>query len=326
VRLAPSAGLASFLIAQPVVAQPSDPHVVMQLDYRAAQGCPDEQLVRSAITAQVRRWDPFSPTGPWHLGALFMRTPQGYEAVAELRDPTGTVAWRRVLMARPTCADLVEDLAVVLALQIKEPEPTQPSPPPPPPFPLRQLPEASRPPEPLPIAPPPPATRRPVLRFGARAAMDVGTAPRPAFAITADVGVRVSWFSVAGEFHYTPTAGATAMNGLEVSTSLALGALVPCAHVGWFAGCLVGELGRFEGSIAQASITPEQRSMLYGAGGGRVGFEIPVLADRLFARVNATLLGAPYRPELQITMPSPQIAWQAPAVSASFGTGLAAAF
>lgn len=297
--------------------------VVMRLAYTAAGGCPDDQVVRAAIGAQVRRWDPFAPNAPWRLDvSIGRRRGGGYEGSAELRDVMGTVKWARPLAPQARCFDLVEDLAVMLALHINPPSPPQP-----------QRPEQSLP---LPLPPPPPEQgsklpeplRKPsrvALRVGMGTWMNLATSPRPAFGMTADVGIRASWFSVAGELRWDPPAGTT-MDGWGVSTALVAGALVPCGHVQWFVGCVVGELGQFRGSVSGAS--PEYQGTLYGAVGARIGFEIPVVPERLYVRLAANLLGAPVRPRLLVTYPDqdPQIAWESASFTGGFGAGLVASF
>ncbi len=158
--------------------------------------------------------------------------------------------------------------------------------------------------------------------------MSLATAPRPAFAVTGDIGFQVSWFSLAAEVRWDPPAGTTMADGIEVSTTLVLGALVPCAHYQWFAGCLVGELGRYQASATATGVTPDEQTTLYGLAGARVKFEIPVVADRLFVSLAANLLGAPMRPSVRLIYPGtePQTEWESAAVTAGFGAGLVAAF
>ena len=110
----------------------------MRLAYSGAEGCPAEDVVKAAIGAQVRRWDPFAPNAPWRLSVTLVRRAGGYEGAAELRDVLGVVPWSRPLLVRARCFDLVEDLALMVALQINPPRPpprpvtevAMPSPPP----------------------------------------------------------------------------------------------------------------------------------------------------------------------------------------------------
>ncbi len=105
---------------------PSRPRVVMRLEYAPPEGCPDDQVVRASIGAQVRRWDPFAPNAPWRLAVRLMKRGAAYAGSAELRDVSGAVEWTRPLTPRARCSDLIEDLAVTLALQINPPSPPPP--------------------------------------------------------------------------------------------------------------------------------------------------------------------------------------------------------
>jgi len=304
----------------------SRPRIVMRLAYTSAEGCPEDDAVRATIGAQVRRWDPFAPNAPWRLTVAITHGATGYEGAAELRDVVGAVVWTRALAVRPRCSDLVEDLALVVALKINPPtvpQPPPPEPPPPPPEPPKKEPP---PPPPEPSKPP----ARAALRVGVGTWMDLATAPRPAFGLTADVGFRFAWFSVAGEVRWDPPAGATVMEGVDVSTALVTGALVPSGHYKWFAGCLVGEVGRFSDSLAAPGGTkPDQRTALYGRAGARLAVEIPIVPDRLFVRLSANLLGVPFAPHLWHTDfdgKHPLLEWESPAVTGGLGVGLLASF
>jgi hypothetical protein len=315
--------------------------IVMRLAYTRAEGCPDDASVRATIGAQVKRWDPFAPNAPWVLTVLTVRGGSGYGGSAELRDVGGVVRWTRPLQPRARCIDLVEDLALALAFKINPPRPAQPGEP-------VQLPKLPDQPPPQPPEQPQPATPEPApgpaFRLGAGGWMDLATAPRPAFGLTVDVGVRiVSWFSIAGELHWNPPAGASTSANIDVSTTRLVGALVPCMHVGSFArggsffGCAVGELGQIRGSVAKAGadITPDHQASLYGTAGGRFGVEIPVVAPRrLFLRIAVSMAGVPVRPRfLTGTITSagtvtsaPQTAWESPAFIGGVGAGLFASF
>ncbi len=156
--------------------------------------------------------------------------------------------------------------------------------------------------------------------------MDLATAPRPAFGVTLDAGVRISWFSVAGEFRLDPPAGGAGMaTAVQVSATRILGALVPCGHVGWFAACLIGELGQIRGSVGEAGAAqaaPDTQSALYLAAGVRAAVEIPIVPERLFARVAGDVAGT--RPAALRLNGRPQ--WETGSVVGGIGTGLLAAF
>ena len=288
--------------------------VIMRLDYLRAPGaeaCPGEQGFRDAVGAQVRRWEPFAPNGPWHLTVIVSRRGDGYEGSVELRDVTGAVELQRAYPATPRCLDLLGDLARAVALKV--------DPPTPPPSVAPVLLPPAQPPERSPAQPSP--TKAPSIRLGVGTWMDLATAPRPAFGLSVDVGVRVHWFSIAAEGRWDPPAGGTVKDGVDVSTARILGAIVPCAHVGWFAGCLLGELGQIRGSVSAPSATPDHQAGLYLAGGVRVAAEIPV-APHLLVRLAADLTGS--RPAAFWI--DGARAWETASFTAGLGAGLVAFF
>ncbi len=319
----------------PPGAPPSRPRVVMRLDYIRAPGaeaCPDEQGFRDAVGAQVRKWDPFAPNGPSRLVVIVSRKGDGYEGSLELRDVTGALELTRAYPPTPRCLDLLGDLARAIALKIDPPSPAPPA--------VPTLP-SDAPPKPSegPLAPPPPAPAPKALsvRLGVGTWMDLASAPRPAFGLSVDLGLRVAWFSIAVEGRWNPPAGAMVADGIEVSTSRLLGALVPCGHIGWFAGCLLGELGQIRGSThvpdatPDRQATPDHQASLYLAGGARLSAEIPVVRDILFVRLAADLTGA--RPAVfRIKDPTATFIagrvtrWETASFTAGLGAGLIASF
>jgi hypothetical protein len=295
------------------------PQIVMRLHYTRAPGaeaCPDEHGFENAVRLRVRRWEPFAPNGPWPLVVHLSRNGYGYVGSIELYDQAGEVLLKRSYPSTPSCQDLAADLARTLAFKIEPAPPPETSLPQPPP-PSGQA-EPPRSPE---IQPRPAPPKLLGLRVGMATWMDLATAPRPAFGVSLDVGVRVAWFSIAAEARFDPPAGATVGEGVDVSTSRVLGALVPCGHFEWFAGCLLAELGQIRGSIDVAGVTPSSRNGPYGAGGVRLKAEIPVVRH-LLASVSADLTGSP--PTLFHL--DGQRQWQTPAFSGGLGVGLIATF
>jgi hypothetical protein len=280
-----------------------------------AEACPDEKGFRDAVSLQVRRWDPFAPNGPWRLVVHVSRSGNGYVGSAELYDELGVVQLKRPYPFTSSCQDLVGDLARAIGLKLDPPAP---------PLLQSQLPappgqaEPPRPPE----LPPAPAPTKPLgLRVGLGTWMDLATAPRPAFGVSLDVGVRVAWFSIAAEARFDPPAGATVGDGVDVSTTRVLGALVPCGHYGWFAGCLLGELGRIRGNIGVTGVTPDSRAVLYGAAGARLKVEIPV-ARHLLVSVSVDLTGS----RSALLRLDGQRQWETAAFTGGLGAGLIASF
>jgi hypothetical protein len=131
----------------------------------------------------------------------------------------------------------------------------------------------------------------------------------------------VAWFSLDFEGRWDPPAGSV-IEGAEVSTSRLVGALVPCGHAGYFAGCLLAEVGSIWGSVTGPRIQGETQSEIYVATGGRLSFEFPI-APHLALRPAVDLLLALQRPSLRVAgVPR----FEVPFVNAGFGLGLLASF
>jgi hypothetical protein len=300
----------------------------MRLAYSGAEGCPGDQAFRDAVGAHVRGWDPFAPNAPWHLTAAVSRGPSGYQGSAELRDVTGAVTWTRAYPPTSKCGDLVEDLAVAVALHIDPPQG------PPRPIVAASPPVAPSRVEPGPDLGPLPPREPPLIgvRIGATAWGDLATAPRPAFAASVDLGYRISWFSIAAEFRGDPPAGAAMTGGATLSVSRLAGALVPCGYIGErvaFVGCLVGEVGQVQGTVtAMGLLPPGSQAGLSAAAGVRVGVEVQ-LARHLYARGAVDLMAAVVRPEFRLGPEAASVQpllWESPGFLGGLGLGLVAAF
>lgn len=131
----------------------------------------------------------------------------------------------------------------------------------------------------------------------------------------------MAWFSLALEGRWDPPAGSV-LDGAEVSTSRFVGALAPCGHAGYFAGCLLAEVGPIWGSVTGARVQGNTQSAIYVATGGRVSGEFPI-TPRLALRPAVDFLLALRRPSLRVAgVPR----FEVPFVGAGFGLGLLASF
>jgi hypothetical protein len=159
------------------------------------------------------------------------------------------------------------------------------------------------------------------FRIGVSPWLDLGVAPRPAFGLSLGLGFRAAWFSLDLEGHWDPPA-ASILSGAEVGTSRFVGALVPCGHVRYFAGCLLAEVGPIWGTVTGTQIHEGTQSALYIAIGGRISAEVEI-APHLALRPAV---------DLRVPLPRPALGvagvtrWEAPAVGAGFGVGLLASF
>jgi hypothetical protein len=299
---------------------PSPPPRAVRLDYvrgPGAERCPGEQAFKDAVGAKVAR--DFFATIPKPSALLMVRLGRrgaGYEGAAELRDATGAVTWSMVFPGpthppAATCTSLIAALAFGLAVEVDPVE----------------LPSVERSPPPVvppPIATPPPAKpeapTRP-FRIGASPWVDFATAPRVAVGLSLDLGFRVAWFSLDLEGRWDPPAAAI-IHGAEVGTSRFVGALVPCGHVWYLAGCLLAEVDSHRGTVSGAAIPESTYAAVYATVGARLSAEIEI-APHLALRPAVDLLAALQRPALYVQGVS---RWEAPAVSGRVGLGLLASF
>jgi hypothetical protein len=299
----------------------SPPPRTVRLDYErgpGAQRCPGEQAFRDAIGAKVAR-DLFAaePKPSVRLVVSLRRRGAGYEGTADLHDAAGAVTWSMLFpppLHRPssTCSNLILALAFGVALEVDPVE----------------LPTAAPSPSPPVVEPPivtpplakPEAPTRP-FRIGVSPWLDLGVAPRPAFGLSLGLGFRAAWFSLDLEGHWDPQA-ASILSGAEVGTSRFVGALVPCGHVRYFAGCLLAEVGPIWGTVSGAGIQGGTQSATYVAIGGRLSAEVEI-APHLALRPAVDLRVPLPRPEFGI---AGMIRWKAPTVGAGLGLGLLASF
>ncbi|MFS8067607.1 MAG: hypothetical protein ACMG6S_14685, partial [Byssovorax sp.] len=118
-----------------------------------------------------------------------------------------------------------------------------------------------------------------------------------------------------------PPAGSD-IAGAEVSTSRFVGALVPCGHVAYFAGCLLAEVGPIWGSVAGDRVQRDTQSAIYVSTGGRLSGEFPI-APHLAFRPAVEFLLALQRPSLLV---AGEPKFEVPLVGVGLGLGLLATF
>ncbi|MFS8065424.1 MAG: hypothetical protein ACMG6S_03535 [Byssovorax sp.] len=298
----------------------------MRLDYirgPGAERCPGEQAFRDAIGAAVAR--DFFATSPPPLERLVVKLGRrggGYEGTAELHDAAGAVTWRIVFPGLPhppagLCSSLLPALAFDIAVEVDSPArpPAPPAVAPPPPPPVVEEPPIVKPP-PAPLE----APSRP-FRIGVSPWLEFGAAPRAAFGLSLGLGFRVAWFSVDLEGRWDPPA-ASVIYGDEVRTSRVVGALVPCGHVKYFAGCLLAEVDSLWGTVTEGGINGGTQSAIYATAGGRLSAEIAI-APHLALQPAVDLLLALQRPALHV---EGEARWEVPTVSGRVGVGLLASF
>ena len=183
-------------------------------------------------------------------------------------------------------------------------------------------PSAPKPPtieQPAPVLPLPEAPAR--RRVGAALAFGIGVAPRPAFGLAIDVGLRWRSFALAMEGRIFPSARGAADTGVvEIRTWQITGAVVPCGHWRWLFGCGIVEMGAL--SATSDARTPATTTLFHVAGGVRGGVEWQAW-DHLAVRASGDVLVAPWRATMLVDN---EPAWTTRIVSGAFGAGLVASF
>jgi hypothetical protein len=142
--------------------------------------------------------------------------------------------------------------------------------------------------------PPKPLERWPIaVRLGVAVWPELVASGWGSIGFSGEAGVRYHAVSLDAEEHGDPPLGSEPVPNLgAVSFARLSGALLLCGHWGWFAGCGVGDAGRF---FFPNHIPTLPASTFYGAVGARASLEFPVAPPLTFLRV-AVDLRAPAPP------------------------------
>jgi hypothetical protein len=254
-----------------------------------ASSCPDEEALRQAVADRVGG-DRFSPSGTQTIVVSVFRRGSPFVATVALVDESG-VSHPRELHVEGSCGELLDAVALAIAIAIDPQSLARSATPPPPPTPSEPV-ATLPPPAAAPILPPPAPKEQPLgpvgepsapmpvrpapLMIEARtgAVASLGTAPGPAVGLALGAEVRWRALSVALEGRVDAPSSMPASGGGEVSSWLVLGAIVPCFHQGPFFGCLVEQAGSVQTSGSGVSVT-HAKSVPWRATGGRVGARLP---------------------------------------------------
>ncbi len=306
---------------------------------RSAEGatCPDEEALRRAVAARLG-YDPFFPWAPQtavvtiggHAGRLAAR----FELVDEHARTEGA---RTLEAANGDCVALVDTLALTISIALDphalartttahEPSADPPAAPPEP-----SAPEIA--PLATPVAAPQPEARdavpapapRPIPGPHVEASVDTRAAVgvEPSLAAGIYVGGALAWkhltLGLAGGT-YLP-GGTRDGSGIEVRGWLAAGEVVPCARLLPVHLCIVGTLGRFEGSSVGAPAGRTDTGVFVAAG-ARGAVDL-VQGDRVDLSLTADLLGNISPVGLHVGSAE---AWRAPRLLVSLGPSARIAF
>ncbi|WP_437285372.1 hypothetical protein [Sorangium sp. So ce406] len=287
-----------------------------------AEGCPDEQVLRDVVAAQLGGTDPFVDGGGRHVEVVVVRRGRHFLAEIALYDGDGRRLGGQEL-TNTACGALVEDVGTALAIVLRPPRAArEPAPRPPAPSPPRSssepadpAPEAASLPAPeaspraaapasvppcqpcqpaapaRPVRRPGPSLAWPRLQVGLGALIAGGIAPAPAVGISASMGARWEAFSLSLEGGWHLPVAAEPYRGRVFGVSWLGGSVVPCGHATWFFGCGLVTAGRVRhfgmlNAVGEA-LWP------YAGLGLRGGVEVPVsyyLAARLTGELVANLV------------------------------------
>lgn len=297
-----------------------------------AASCADEQALRAAVAKRVG-YDPFFPVAKQTIVASISRV-AGRRFVARivLVDERGVEFGAREFHVEEACADLLDTMALAIAIAIdpqslaREPRPQNPPAPEPPPT-VDALPVVERSslgaaatpsPAPTPAATPAMRLRSPgapvMLEAAAGVVGSVGVAPAPG--IGGALGAALRWrdVSLGLEGRFDAPASVRIQGGGSASTSLVLLALAPCGYAGPLLGCGLIQRGQMRASGEAPGAV--EKSVPWWAAGGRFGLQVPVGGDRTVLRLSSDLL---VNLVPQIVQLAGTQAWKAPRMTESLG-------
>lgn len=296
-----------------------------------AASCPDEQALRRAVAARIG-YDPFFAWATRTIVAGVTRRDGVYLATVELVDEAGTSHGARELRAEGECTELLDAVALAIAIAIDPQSLTRQPAAAPPPVPGPAAPEERRDtvpsmgapatvdaPEPAHPAVPPVAPLHVELAAGAVASG--GVAPAPAVGLALSGGLRWPWFSLSLEGRIDAPASTNAQGGGEVTSWLVLAGLAPCLHLGPVFACALAQGGSMQ-SWSSGVPNTQSASAPWWAVGGRVGALVPMVGATLL-RVRTDVLADLDPATLTLNGAA---AWRAPALAVSLGADVVVRF
>jgi hypothetical protein len=238
-----------------------------------AESCPDEGALRAAVIEKLGR-DPFTDARSGRsLVAKVTRDGQTFRATIRLVDADGkTLGTRGLAHDGPRCDDLVASMALSMSVAIDphaddapRVEPSEPVP-----TPAKAQPERREVPPRTSMEPPDPIH----IEAAAAPAVWVGAAPSASVGGSAFAAVRFRSVSL-GLGGRTDLPASRRVSGAFVETSLAVGMLVPCAHVSIVELCGVLAMGSLRATSRDVP-SPKEASGFHALAGARIGLALPV--------------------------------------------------
>jgi hypothetical protein len=298
-----------------------------------ATSCPDESSLRRSVAARVG-YDPFFPWAKRTVVASLARRGNAFVAKVDLVDEDGVAHGARELRAEGPCTDLLDTVALAIAIAI-DPQslaapvsapvasapdgpptserPSAPPPPPPPPAPPTPAPEPAPPPRREQLGPKRSHDGMPALEAFLGAVVSSGVAPGTALGLTLGGALRWRRVSLGLDLRMDAPSGEAAAGGGSVASWLAVGTLAPCAHFGPVLACALVQAGSMQ-SYGEGVADNRSGSALWFALGPRLGAGIDV-SPEMELRARADVVFDLDRPTLFLNGSE---VWPAPLLAASF--------
>ncbi len=319
--------LATLLVAPRLARAGADEREQAHLTYTHdadLERCPNERELRDAVGARLG-YDPFVEVAAREVGVTVTRRGGGIVGTLSLKGPRA--GQREIVSPRGDCHEVVDALAVAIAIGIDPsslarppgtPPPATPGPAGPPPGP----PPPAAPPPPLaaPTESPPPAPPLPLVAVGATAGILglFGESPATTGALALGAGLRVRAFEArlegAASLASRVSVAGGAIGGGKISASLLTGSFLPCVRVKVAFGCAMVTVGALRGEGSGVA-EPLRASAVYAAVGARAGVDIPIRGS-FFARAHVDGLAPLSRITLQL---GGQDVWTVPSFAARVG-------
>ena len=203
-----------------------------------AESCPDEPSMRRAVASQLG-YDPFDAQASTSVEASIVRKDDRLVGRVDVVRPDEPPGKRELSSREVDCEHLASAMALTISMAIdpmvisRPPPVAAPLPPP-----MATLPPPSSPP-PAPSAPPRSLPAPPAVFFlaGLAPVVSVGIAPGAAVGLDASAAARWSHVSIGVEGRMDLPSYAHLSIGGDVSTSIQVGMLVPCAHIDRIVSC-----------------------------------------------------------------------------------------
>jgi hypothetical protein len=264
-----------------------------------AEQCPGEEAVRKAVGARLG-YDPFFAWAHDTLFAAITRSDGVFRVEIRLVDRDNHQTGARDISVRDDdCSAVIDAMGLTISLTIDPSSLTRSSPPPPAPAPAPAPEPQVTQPAPLVTESEPPAASPPepiTTHVGLGAVGSFGAAPAPSAGGTVFAGVlwRALSLDVEARADLTAGAGVPSLPGVSVASSLVVGSIVPCVHLGPGFVCAVVSAGTID-ATSTARVQYDARQPWWAAG-ARIGAELPLsraLSLRLYGELLATM--TPYQ-------------------------------